>query len=68
MAEERVSFEEMTDAQKQAAFLKWVKSREERKGKSEIRRKATRTLISKYQDEFDALVKAGGTAPRTRQG
>lgn len=57
-------FEDLTPAEKQAAYEKWVESRTARRANSAIKREATKQLIAKYPDDYDALVaavKAGKT-------
>ena len=69
MTQERIPFEQMTQAQKQTAFEKWVKGREDRKSTSTNRRKAMRALIEAHQDEYDNLVRSGGrSAQAPKQG
>ena len=58
-------FEEMTKAEREVAFEKWVAGRTERRGISKIKRAATQALIAAHPDEYNELiVKAGGTAAK----
>lgn len=52
-----VKFEDMTPVQKKDAFDKWVEGKTARRAKSAIKREATKLLVKKYSDEYDALVK-----------
>ena len=50
-------FEDMTPAEKQVAFDKWVEGRTARRANSAVKREATKLLVKKYADEYDDLVK-----------
>ena len=60
---ERKPFEEMTEAEKYAAFQKWVGQRELRRGQSGLRRIAVKALITAHQDEYNELLAAAGGKP-----
>lgn len=49
--------EDMTEAQKQEAYQKWLTSKTERKAKGSAKRQATKALIDAHKDEFQKLIK-----------
>jgi len=53
-------FEDMSNEEKQAAFQRWLASRESRKGQSAARRKATQQIIAAHKGEYNKLLKAAG--------
>lgn len=59
MAEAK-KFEEMTKEEKDAAFEKWAKGRDTRKGQSKAKKTATKQLIAVHLQEFNKLLKAAG--------
>jgi len=55
-------FEDMTQAERQVAFEHWVEGKTARRAKSTVKRDAIKALIKAHQDEYNALVKQGGSA------
>jgi len=51
-------FEDLTPEEKSAAFDKWMETRTARRGVSAIKRKAAKTLVDKYPDEYNKYLAA----------
>lgn len=59
-------FEEMTPAERQEAFNKWVEGRTARRAASKIKRAALDQLKKNHQDEYDQLVAKLGGKPAAK--
>ena len=49
---------DMSPEEKQAAFQKWLESKESRQGKAKARREATKAVIAAHKVEYDKAYKA----------
>ena len=62
-------WDDMSEADKKEQFDKWVASREARGVTSKARREATKKLVARHPDEFNALVQElGGTVKVAKKG
>ena len=57
-------FEDMTPAERQVAFDKWVEGRTARRANSAVKREALKQLVKNHQDEYDSLIKAVKAKPK----
>jgi len=62
-------WDDMSEADKKEQFDAWVAGREARKVTSQAKREATKKLVAKHQDEYNALVQElGGAVKASKRG
>jgi len=63
----KTKFEDMTPAEKQAAFETWVEGRTARRAQSKVKRAAMEALKKAHQAEYDSILAKLGGKPGSKK-